>query len=363
MADTKPTTQSSATKPPTPTQLALAATERAAKAEAELDFCNEQLTARVEELEAAKAAQRPAPAKRTWFWRRNAAVQPEPVVLVVPPPPPQQRPAAVAEARSGGNGLALLLAALLLILLAYAGGSHFSPWWKSHFGSLSTETSTIAKACPDGTLGVSPDCAPLNTADQKVDARAPISTVCNIDCLKIKLEAMCGEWNFSFDGPLVEGMSEEGLLRLMVESKKCPAKAKPLPLPPKVVYKTKVVKKVGVYDPPPVVETACYLRVATWADSGRDQPYYKPVNVYLAVDGGEKLTSGQQVQGLEEISVPCSMVYSEVNLEVCFGNGRESELLKVSGKLAQMQTRYERAKAAGKSHIVLNTAPIWWYPG
>ena len=78
--------------------------------------------------------------------------------------------------------------------------------------------------------------------------------------------------------------------------------------------------------------------------------------------------SPDYVQGQEEVPVPCGMVYSRQTLEVCFGNGRESELLKprdngATNDLRRMRLRYESAKTAGKSHVVLNASEMGWYPG
>ncbi|TSC69290.1 MAG: hypothetical protein G01um101456_254 [Parcubacteria group bacterium Gr01-1014_56] len=351
MADKKSTTASSATKPPTPTQIALAATERAAKAEAELGFCNEQvksLTATVDELVAARNAPQPAvppvqpaPAKRSLLEKllgRNRSEQPESVVLIVPPAQrpaaPQQQPlAAVAEARSR-NGALFIIIALLLLLLAYTGGSYLGPWWNSHFGSLSTtDTLTIVKkeACPDGTIGVFPDCAALNTPAPNVDARVPIvEETCNWSCQKRLIEVHCGKnRSLKFEGVF----TIEEFERILENDKVCKT-----PPPPKKAVKAKKAEK-KVRQSPIVEEEPFQIVCPDKTRCGhKPHPIVRGCSIKVKIDsGGEALpqltawANGGKIgsnpinaemtpqDGFNYIGVDCNFAYGYQG-QVCLGD-------------------------------------------
>ncbi len=301
------------------------------------------------------SAARPTPTDRLVEAKNeNAALAAEVAALKATAAANAARPALQPAANSGSKAW-LLVVALLLVIASFAtvtGAAYLLGMFPDRFYPervVSVEkvpdNQLSSSICPSGTAGTFPDCVAAGSAPkaEKMDAQVPPEGV-------------------STPMSVVNVFIESPQQKCCGQQETCCRGSEP---PPKPRYKP---KPPVVYIPPPVVETSCYLRVATWSDSGRDQPYYKPVNVYLAVDGGGKITSGQLVQGLGEIPIPCSALYSRTNLEVCFGNGRESELLKprdngAANDLRRMRLRYERAKAAGKSRIVLNVSEVGWHPG
>lgn len=298
-------------------------------------------------------------------------------VQPMPTPPPQPTPAAptvnvvdrppvLDQLPSGGwkKILGWLIAAIVfaflvaLALWAFDKKCDISGWFSApHVAAATTPPATPAPVAPAGT--------------------------CDATCLLTKLKVVCHDSTLEFEGPIREMKGDDlvHLLQAYVDSDKCPA-AKivppaditppadnmiiPIPQPepqkiclcepaPKKV--TQPRKKVVIQKSRPAVETACYLRVRV--EGGRT------VNVHIGIDGVDGSHFGgdksDPVQGTRLVPVPCKMVYAQANLEVCFERTGESELLDL-GLLANMRARYEAARAAGKSQVVLNVSTVYWYP-
>ncbi len=81
-------------------------------------------------------------------------------------------------------------------------------------------------------------------ADEKVEAEKPVqpAQTCDLSCIAARLEMSCGEWNFKYEGVIVNGVNAEDI-NVLVESSKEKCRGKKKVEEPKPVKKATVSKK------------------------------------------------------------------------------------------------------------------------